>query len=103
MIVLYANRSPADIAYKDIFDTAQTELQVKVRYFVTEPREGDASNTQFRIGAITIEQIQQEVPDYMERKFYISGPSAMVSSFKSMLKSLGVGSRNIKTDYFPGL
>ena len=102
VILLYTNRTAEDIAYKDIFDKAQEELAIKTRYFVTDPEE-DVSDRFFQIGRITAEQIKKEVPDYMERKFYISGRNAMVSSFKSMLKSIGVRSRNIKTDYFSGL
>ena len=46
--------------------------------------------------------IQKEVKDYTNKIYYISGPHGMVSSFEEMLKSIGVPSQNIKTDFFPG-
>ncbi len=101
-ILLYTNRNAEDIAYKDIFDKAQNELGLKTSYFVTDPNE-KAINGFFQTERVTAEQIKKEVPDYMERKFYISGRNEMVSGIKSMLKSLGVRPRNIKTDYFSGL
>jgi ferredoxin-NADP reductase len=43
-----------------------------------------------------------EVPDYMDRVFYISGPRNFVVACENVLAELGVSRKNIKTDYFPG-
>ena len=56
----------------------------------------------FHTGKITGELIAQEVPDYRERTFYISGPHGMVESFKKTLRDMGVPRWKIKVDYFPG-
>ncbi len=100
--VLYSNRTAEDIAYKEIFNRAVAELGVKISYFVTDPVEGLLEERMVQ-GKITEEVLKKEVSDYMDRRFYISGPNAMVSEFKSILKSIGVKNKNIKTDYFPGL
>jgi hypothetical protein len=42
------------------------------------------------------------VPDFMERTFYLSGPRTMVTAYENTLKSMGVHSHQIKTDFFPG-
>lgn len=86
--VLYANKTPADIAYKDIFDRAQAELGIK---------------TVYATGVfIDAAMIAREVPDYKERMFYISGPRSMVDAFKKTLTGMGVSRFKIKTDFFPG-
>jgi ferredoxin-NADP reductase len=46
--------------------------------------------------------IMNEVPDFNERTFYISGPRAMVLNFRKVLKDLGISRSRIREDYFPG-
>jgi ferredoxin-NADP reductase len=46
--------------------------------------------------------IKNEVPDYQQALFYLSGPNAMVEDFEHNLLNLGVSPRHIKKDYFPG-
>jgi ferredoxin-NADP reductase len=87
IIMLYANKEALDIAYKDIFEKARTNLHI---------------NTVYIQGAITKELLLQNVPDYKERIFYISGPKAMIDSFKKTLRELGVPWWHVKTDFFPG-
>ncbi|MDE1925324.1 MAG: RnfABCDGE type electron transport complex subunit D [Patescibacteria group bacterium] len=86
--MLYANKTAADIAYKDIFDRAQDELGIKTVYATGS--------------LIDAKLIAQEVPDYRERTFYISGPHSMVDAFKHTLTGMGVSRFKIKTDFFPG-
>lgn len=87
IVLLYSNKTVQDIAFKKLFDSAK-HLGINVLYVNTE-----------KDGYIDKKTIK-EVRDYKDRTFYISGPSAMVHSFKSMLRELGV--KNIKTDFFPG-
>jgi ferredoxin-NADP reductase len=47
--------------------------------------------------------IRQEVPDFMERTFYLSGPHAMVVSAEEVLQHLSIPQKQIKKDFFPGL
>lgn len=101
IILLYSNKTVADIAYKDIFDSAQMKLGIKTVYAITDPGEVPAGWT-VRRGFIDANLIKGEVPDYLERTFYISGPHGMVSAFEVTLKNMGVKRSNIKTDYFPG-
>ena len=89
IVLLYANKTEADIAYKEILEQANRELGIKTYYFT-----GDL---------ITGNSIKKMMPDYIERQFYISGPNRMVNDFKSILKDTGVKTRNILTDYFTGL
>lgn len=85
-VLLYANKDQNDIAYRDFFDTAAATARLKTVY----------------TSSIDATLITQEIPDYRERLFYISGPRGMVLSFTAVLASLGVSSKSIKIDYFPG-
>ncbi|MBU6141536.1 RnfABCDGE type electron transport complex subunit D [Patescibacteria group bacterium] len=102
IVLLYSNRSPADIAYKDIFDQAQEKLGIETVYVVNaiDPKSVPAW---CKTGMINAQMIAEEVPDYRERTFYISGPQVMVDAFRSTLRAMGLKKRQIKTDFFPGL
>ena len=97
--LFYSNKTPADAVYRDVFDRARQELGIKTVYAFT------AKNMPLPPGsirAIDAAAIAHEVPDYRDRTFYISGPQAMVTAFRSILLEMGVGRAYIKTDYFPG-
>jgi ferredoxin-NADP reductase len=97
--ILYATKTPADAVYHDLLDRAEHELGIRTVYAFN-----DASIPQpvGGVRAITPELVAQEIPDYQDCTFYISGPQGMVTSFKDMLTGIGVGRTSIKTDYFPG-
>ncbi len=99
IIMLYANKTVADIAYKDIFDRAELELGIKTVYSLSAEKTPVPGMISAPIDA---ELIAREVPDYRERIFYISGPHGMVESFKKTLISMGVSRFKIKSDFFPG-
>ena len=96
----YSNKTIGDAAYKNIFDSAE-DLGWKNIYVVNETGGGFIAPN-MRAGFITKEMIVNEVPDYKERMFYISGTHGMVSIFEAHLKSLGIPNSQIKTDFFPG-
>lgn len=100
-VLFYSNKTAGDIAYKEIFDRAETELGIKTIYAITDPGEVPAWPS-VRRGFIDANMIQAEVPDFKECLFYISGPHGMVLTFENLLKKMGVKSSQIKTDYFPG-
>ena len=54
-------------------------------------------------GSIDARLIAQEIPDFKERTFYLSGPHGMVDAFKHTLVGMGVSRFKIKSDFFPGL
>ncbi len=99
--LLYSNKTTADIAYKDIFDMAERRLGIKTVYAITDPSQAP-SDQRMKKGLIDKKFIMEEIPDYMDRIFYISGPHSMVSVFKETLKGMGVKKNQIKIDFFPG-
>lgn len=86
IILFYAAKEKEEFVFKDIFEKAQKELNIKVVYDTN----------------LDIEKIKQKVPDFKERVFYLSGPHSMVEIFEKNLPTIGVLKSQIKTDYFPG-
>lgn len=99
IIMFYSNKLESEIAYRDIFDAAALNLGIKTVYILTEKV---ASTWRGRSGRIDAKMIAEEVPDYMERLFYLSGPHAMVVAFEQVLLGMGISRKNIKIDFFPG-
>jgi glycine betaine catabolism B len=102
IVLLYANRTADGFVYVDIFEKARQELGIKTIYTVTDARQVP-SWWKGRIGRITPELIKEQVPDYANCVFYISGPKGMIDSFKESLSQLHVSETHIKTDFFSGL
>ena len=98
--LLYGERTVQDIAYVDVFEAARKHIGTNTVYIVNDATTKPSSK--LRIGKITSELIQAELPDYGERLFYVSGPPVMVRSIKRTLLGLGVTRHNIKVDFFSG-
>lgn len=98
-ILLYSNKTEAEIAYRDLFEQARERGGIDTLYVVSN---GEATLPYSHKGIIDADLIRKAMPDYLERTFYISGPSPMVDAMLAALDTLGVSGSNIKTDYFPG-
>ncbi len=101
IVLFYAAADPNAFAYKDLFAHAEKSIGLKVVYVLAGAKE-IPYNWNGKIGYITANIVREEVPDFEERFFYLSGPPAMVSSYEKMLHEMGVRKSNIITDYFPG-
>ena len=99
--ILYSARTTNDFAYKNIFEQARNELGIKTLYIVTD-QGTTISHQHIRTETIKAEMIKKEVPDYLERIFYISGTQSMVKAMKAILSDIGVPSHQVKVDYFSG-
>jgi ferredoxin-NADP reductase/Na+-translocating ferredoxin:NAD+ oxidoreductase RnfD subunit len=99
IILLYGGKDWSEVAYQDVFTSAEEELGLRAIYVLA----ADSSRgSHARSGLIDKDLIQREVPDMAERTFYISGPRAMVVAFERSLRALGISRSRIKVDYFPG-
>ncbi len=101
MTLLYSANGADEFAYGDIFNRAAEALGMRVVPTITNPANVPASWSG-RTGIIDPAMITAEVPGYAQHTFYLSGPQAMVNHFKRVLKHMGVGRDQIKTDFFPG-
>ena len=100
VVLLYSNKTAADVAYKPVMDRAQAELGIKTLYALSNEK---AQVPGMFNGSIDAKLIAQEIPDFKERTFYLSGPHGMVDAFKHTLVGMGVSRFKIKSDFFPGL
>ena len=99
IILLYGNNTWDEVAYREVFRSAEEELGLRAVYVLAT--DTGACPVVHR-GLIDEDLIRREVPDLAERTFYISGPRAMVVSFDRSLRALGISRSRIKIDYFPG-
>lgn len=99
IIILYSNKQESEIAYKDVFDAASKNLGIKTVYTLTEQAPVGWNG---RTGRLDAKMIAEEIPDYMDRLFYLSGPHAMVVAFEQVLLEMGISRKNIRIDFFPG-
>lgn len=101
VVMLYSARTKDDFSYAGVFEQARQERGVKTIYVVTG-KDHELPNRYSRRGRIGVEMIRNEISDYMERTFYLSGTQSMVDAMKDTLKTLGVPKSHIKVDYFSG-
>ena len=101
IIMFYAHALSDGFVYKDLFETGR-KIGLKTHYLLTVPEKDMPKGWNGKVGYLTKEMLQEVVPDYKDRVFYLSGPSRMVDTYKELLRSVGVFPTNIVTDYFPG-
>ena len=89
--LLYFVRDPSEAAYKELLD----ESAITVHYFTA----GAATDGFVKAATLTLGVITAYAADARERRAYISGPPAMVTTVKQLLRGKV---RSIKTDYFSG-
>jgi ferredoxin-NADP reductase/Na+-translocating ferredoxin:NAD+ oxidoreductase RnfD subunit len=97
IVLLHGLRSEDFFIYQETIQAAEKHglIYIPVVTNATPEWKGQA-------GIINSQTIQENVPDYANRRVYISGPSLMVDSIRSQLLKSGVKRRNIVKDYFSG-
>lgn len=96
-VLLYGAGMAEDLAYRDLFRQAET-VGIRPVYVLSKPAVGWKGES----GMIDAALVARCVPDWRERRFYISGPHIMVNGALAALRGLGVSRNRIHTDYFPG-
>jgi ferredoxin-NADP reductase/Na+-translocating ferredoxin:NAD+ oxidoreductase RnfD subunit len=99
--LLYSAKTADDFAYKEIFEQAKHEIGLNVVYVITNEDAVTAEdpNQSKRINAGII---RDQVPDYRQCLFYVSGTHAMVIAMQDILSELGVPRNQVKIDFFSG-
>jgi len=100
MVLIRANRSIKDIAFKHDFEAmAKEHPKLRIVDVLSQPEQ----EWQGRTGYINAEIIKQEVPDFTQRKFYVCGPPVMVEAMiKILLEQLGLSKQNVLFENFKG-
>ncbi|HEX5395281.1 MAG TPA: hypothetical protein VFW52_02965 [Candidatus Saccharimonadales bacterium] len=84
--LLYAADNPGDFVFSRLFKEASQSGII----------------TRHIIGRLRAQDLKDAIPDYKNRKFYISGPYGFVVSLRQTLLKMGLPRKNIVSDYFPG-
>jgi len=98
IVLFYAANTENDFAYKAEMEAIATAVGLKIVYIVAKPSATWTGKT----GYLSKELLDETVPDYAERMFYLSGPNAMVANYHRLLLTLRLKPSKIKVDYFPG-
>ena len=98
--LIYSNRTADEIAFRSEFDAMQRDCpSLKVVY--TLSRAGN--DWTGRTGRIDADLIRGELPDHLERCFYVCGPPQMVDAMSAMLRSdLHIPEPQVRTENFIG-
>jgi ferredoxin-NADP reductase/Na+-translocating ferredoxin:NAD+ oxidoreductase RnfD subunit len=97
--LLYCANTVADLAYYKEFQKLSESLPLNVIPVVAKEK----VSLPMESGYVTKATLESRVPDYRDRQWYLSGPSAMVNAYDELLRSSGVSRKNIIKDFFPGL
>jgi len=99
IILLYSNHREEDVAFGEELEEMQRQNKnFRLVVTLTKP----SSEWAGKKGRINTDLIRLEIPDYQERVFYVSGPTAMVEAMEAFLQELEVSPERIKKDKFPG-
>ncbi|MBU1727653.1 MAG: oxidoreductase [Candidatus Omnitrophica bacterium] len=100
IVLVYANRSVKDIAFKEDFDAMQKSYpKLRVAHVLCEAEPG----FKCRVGMINSQVVRNEVPDFKERKFFLCGPPPMVEAMKKILvEELALPKEQVVTESFQG-
>jgi ferredoxin-NADP reductase len=96
--LLYAASTPTEFAFTSLFKSAK-KLGWETSYLVTGDNIPDWQGLQ---GQLSVNLLKKVFPDYAERTFYISGPYGFVRHVKNELLKMGIKTKKIVSDYFPG-
>lgn len=99
IVLLYAAKTEQDLVFRNLFETAKNTFGMRNVYILSENTPIGWSGRQ---GIIDESLIREEISDFPDRVFYISGPEPMVQNIEKMLAGMALPKKQIKRDYFPG-
>jgi glycine betaine catabolism B len=97
--LFYCNKTFEDIAFLDELNMAKQRGLTVVYMLDVSP----ALDFVHEKGRITEQLIHTYVSEWSEATYYISGPPPFVHTYRDLGEEMGIPSRRIVTDYFPGL
>jgi len=97
--LLYGSLTERDIVFRDeLAEMQKRNRNLKIVITLDHPSE---DWTGYK-GYINIQMIKKEVPDYMERAFYVCGPPGMIIAMENLLRDLNLPQSQIKREIFSG-
>jgi ferredoxin-NADP reductase len=98
VVVLYANRNLASIAFREEFEGITSD-HVHVVSVLSQPE----AAWRGRVGHIDADVVREAVPDWADRDFFVSGEAALVDALARVLTGdVGVSPARVISEHFPG-
>jgi len=99
IILLYGNRNEQSMVFRDeLDDMVKINHNLRVVHCLSHPTD----TWKGRLGHVDTRLIQDEIPDYGDRIFYVCGPPALVTDLKNALMALNIPGDRINSETFPG-
>lgn len=96
--MLYANKTAPDIVFRDELEQMQQQNErIEIKNVLTRDPEWKGLK-----GHVDARMIEQQIPDFRERVFYICGPPSMNAALSKELKALGMPDEKIRLEDFTG-
>lgn len=98
--LIYSNLREKDMPFCSEIDCwAKTNKNFRVVYTIVDQ---EPQNKNYHKGMITADMVCNEIPDFRERVFFISGPPQMVQDIKSICEDIGCDMGKVQTENFVG-
>jgi ferredoxin-NADP reductase len=99
IMLFYGCRNETEIAFKRELEEMQLKNpNLKVIFVLAEPN----PNWTGKVGFVTADMINQEVPDFKNRIFYICGPPGMVAAMQKLVVALGLPETQLRLESLVG-
>jgi ferredoxin-NADP reductase len=99
IVLIYSNKTENDLAFiKELDEMMHNNSNLKIVYTLTRASESWAGRRE----RISENMIISEIPDYMERHFYICGPPEMVKSMEEVLNAMNIPKDMVKKEELSG-
>jgi ferredoxin-NADP reductase len=100
IVMLYGNKKYEDIPFRNELDDIAAGTGLRLEYVISGP--DYPAGWRGETGLITGDMVRKTIPDYRERRFYISGPPRMVIGLQATVLGLGIPLQQIMWDSFTG-
>ncbi len=97
--LLYSAKTEAEFLFREkMSDFEKARLPLRIVMTLTEPGPGWTGQA----GRINRTLIEQEIPDWQERIFFVSGPPVMVNAMLAILREMGLPQDHIRYEDLTG-
>jgi ferredoxin-NADP reductase len=96
--LIYGVRQPELFLFTEILKQAQSQLNRFQLIAFCEGDCGEHNNFPVNKGSLSVDKICQAIDDPLKTTFYLSGPAAMISTFKAGLLNKGIKPEEIRID-----
>jgi predicted ferric reductase len=97
VLLIHAEKTPGEIAYRDDLEGLSTRLDLEVVYVIEDPPEGWSGER----GFVDADLLGRHVPDEgISRMFFLCGPPPMMDAVVGALGEMGVDRKNVQMEVF---